>query len=69
MRVIIDEGLAGALLTLIDQGKFDLFEFGQIRAVYDALRAAVDAAGVDVEVVPGVVAAAEVVDDFPGTQA
>ncbi len=64
-RVVIDERLAGALLTLLDLGTFPL-QAGQIREVYTALRAAVDNAGVEVLVVSDDEAVADVVGDFPG---
>lgn len=63
--VAIDESLAGALLTLIRLGQFP-FQYGQIREVETALMRAVEAADVDVEVVPDDEAIADVVADFPG---
>lgn len=63
--ITIDERLAGALLTLLDLGTFPL-QAGQIREVYTALRAAVDNAGVAVEIVSNDEAIGDVVEDFPG---
>lgn len=63
--VVIDERLAGALLTLLRMGTFP-FQHGQIREVEDALLAAVNGAGVAVEVVSDEVAKADVERDFEG---
>ena len=47
-NITIDERLAQALLTLLRIGRFADVQFGELKAVDDALMAAVKAADVDV---------------------
>ena len=63
--VVIDERLAGALLTLLRLGTFPI-QYAQIKEVEDALMAAVNGAGVEVVEASNEEALADVVGDFPG---
>lgn len=64
-QIVIDERLAQALLTLLRVGRFADVQYGELRAVEDALLAAIASANVDVQTVPAAEAVGAVVADFP----
>ena len=63
--IIINERLAQALLTLLRVGRFADVQFGELKAVDDALLAAVKAADVDVVEGDATDAVADTVAEFP----
>ena len=63
--IVINERLAQALLTLLRIGRFADVQFGELKAVDDALLAAVKAADVDVVGCDAADAVADTVAEFP----